>query len=126
MIGNSITALTIPFALSAFFYKTKYESVAQYYFNLIYISMVCILAGVLFFFGLFFAGFFCIIIYISYLIKNARNFSAKALPINSIRSELKDIQLIIEKNKNENKSRKFILVLIGFIFIFLRSGRQQE
>ncbi len=119
VIGNSIIALTIPFALPAFFYRAKYKPVAQYYFNLIYISMICILTGLLFYFGLFFAGFFCIIIYILYLIKNARNFSVKDHTVSPTGGELKDIQLTIEKNKNEKKSRKYILVIIGFIFIFL-------
>ncbi|MEE9379493.1 MAG: hypothetical protein V3V33_15815 [Candidatus Lokiarchaeia archaeon] len=119
VIGNSIIALTIPFALPVFFYRVKYKPVAQYYFNLIYISMICIFTGLLFYFGLFFAGFFCIIIYILYLIKNTRNFSAKDLIVSPTGGESKDIQLTIEKNKNEKKSRKFILVLIGFIFIFL-------
>lgn len=119
VIGNSIIALTIPFALPALFYRVKYEPVAQYYFNLIYISMICIFTGILFYFGLFFAGFFCIIIYILYLIKNARSFSAIDRTVRPTGGELKNIQLTIEKNKNEKKSRKFLLVLIGFIFIFL-------
>ncbi|NVM37649.1 MAG: hypothetical protein HWN81_18795 [Candidatus Lokiarchaeota archaeon] len=119
VIGNSIIALTIPFAIPAFFYSVKYEPIAQYYFSLIYISMICILTGILFFLGLFFIGFICIIIYILYLIKNVRNFSAKNITISPTDGESKDVQLKIEKNKNEKKSNKFILVIIGFIFIFL-------
>ncbi|MFX1314149.1 MAG: hypothetical protein ACFFHD_16300, partial [Promethearchaeota archaeon] len=33
-IGNSIIALTIPFAIPLFFYKVDFDSVSQYYFNL--------------------------------------------------------------------------------------------
>ncbi|MFX1329430.1 MAG: sodium:calcium antiporter [Promethearchaeota archaeon] len=119
VIGNSITALTIPFALPALLYKTNFESVAQYYFNLIYISLLCILSAILIYLGLLFAGICCIIIYIIYLIRNLRNIATKKKPINIISDEIKNIQLFSEKDTKPKKYKTFILVIIGFTFIFL-------
>jgi len=119
VVGNSITALTIPFALPALFYKPNYESVAQYYFNLIYISMLFILIGFLFYFGLLMAGIFCIVIYLLYLIRNLRNISKKNIIFGSINDELKEIELRIKEDKEEKKFKRIILVIIGFIFIII-------
>lgn len=119
VIGNSITALTVPFALTALFYKTTFEPVAQYYFNLIYISLLCILSAILFYLGLLFAGICCIILYISYLIRSLKNVTEKKTSISNISDELNNIQLTTEKDIEANKFKKFIMVITGFIFIFL-------
>lgn len=119
VIGNSITALTIPFAIPLFFYNVDYDSVSQYYFNLIYFSMIFILGGVCFYFGLFFAGIFCILIYIIYLIRNLRSISREDLNRSLISEDLKKIELELIKEEKDSKLKKFILVFVGLAFIFL-------
>ena len=101
VIGNSITALTIPFAIPLFFYKVEYDSVSQYYFNLIYFSIILILGGVCFYFGLIFAGIFCILIYIIYLIRNLRSISGEDLNRSLISKDSKKIELEPQKEEKD-------------------------
>ncbi|MFX1575035.1 MAG: sodium:calcium antiporter [Promethearchaeota archaeon] len=119
VIGNSIIALTIPFAIPLFYYKVEFNSVSQYYFNLIYFSLILILAGVYFHFGLLFAGIFCILIYFFYLIRNLRSISREDLDRILISEDLKQIKLEVQKEEKNSKFKKFILVFIGLILIFL-------
>ena len=79
VIGNSIIALTLCFALPALFYHLKFKAIPQFYFWVPYICLLIILLGFFISFGLLIAGFIAILIYIMYFIWNFRHFHEKPI-----------------------------------------------
>ncbi|MFX0002642.1 MAG: sodium:calcium antiporter [Candidatus Hodarchaeota archaeon] len=119
VIGNSIIALTLSFAIPAFFYKVSFKSVPQFYFLLLYISSFLLLFGTLVDFGFFIVGIIAIFLYIIYLIINTKKLSKEGI----IEEIPKDIVSQNGNNaykiKEKAKFKKIILIIISFIFIFL-------
>ena len=72
VIGNSIVALTVSFAIPAFFYKINIKSIYQFYFTILYICLILMLFGILIYFGLFMVGIIVVIIYFIFLIRNIK------------------------------------------------------
>ena len=119
VIGNSIIALSLCFALPAFFYKIEIESIPQFYFILIYTCMMFILLGFLIYMGLFIFGMLALILYGIYVFRNIRHFSKKGITHIVIQSDSEKIKEGKDKNKKSGKLKKAVLVLISFIFIFI-------
>lgn len=118
VIGNSIIALTISFAIPAFFYKISFKSVPQYYFLLLYICMIFIAIGFLVNYGFIVVGFIVIIIYFIYLNLNLKQLKQDSdIGINLDTNELQNV--VIQKFSQNLKRKKVILTIIGFVFIFL-------
>ena len=72
VIGNSIIALTISFAIPAFFYKINFKSAHQFYFILLYSCMIFIAIGFLVKYGFIVVGIIVIITYFIYLNMNLK------------------------------------------------------
>jgi len=119
VIGNSIVALTISFAIPAFFYQINIKSIHQYYFSLLYICLVLILVGILIYFGLFIVGILVIIIYFIYLIRNIKLFyKDNVVEIASMEESINPDKIPLEL-KEQSKFKKVFLILISFLFIFI-------
>ncbi len=119
VIGNSIFALTISFAIPAFFYKVDFKKIPQFYFVLLYISLILILLGIIVNFGMLFIGIIAIIIYFVYLIRNIKQFSkGSSIRFSSIENLMKSNN-DNQELKAQSKSKKIILIITSFISIFL-------
>jgi len=119
VIGNSIVALTISFAIPAFFYQINIKSIHQYYFSILYICLVLILVGILISFGLFIVGMLVIIIYFIYLIRNIKLISKdNVVEIASMEESINPDKIPLEL-KEQSKFKKVFLILISFLFIFI-------
>jgi len=119
VIGNSIVALTISFAIPAFFYQINIKSIHQYYFSILYICLVLILVGILISFGLFIVGMLVIIIYFIYIIRNIKLISKdNVVEIASMEESINPDKLPLEL-KEQSKFKKVFLILISFLFIFI-------
>ncbi len=120
VIGNSIIALSLCFAMPAFFYKIEIESVPQFYFIIIYTSMILILIGFLIYLGLFIFGILALILYFFYVYRNLRHFSKEGdidfITVKENERKIKFKQLDIKKS---SKLKKIVLVISSFIFIFI-------
>jgi cation:H+ antiporter len=119
VIGNSIVALTISFAIPAFFYQISIKSIHQFYFSLIYICLILILVGILIYFGLFIVGFLVIIIYFIYTIRNIKLISKDNVVEKPSMEELIDPDKKMFELKEESKFKKVFLILMSFLFIFI-------
>ena len=119
VIGNSIIALTISFAIPAFFYKLDFKSISQFYFILLYSCLFLILLAIIVNIGLLIIGVICILIYSIYFIRNIKHASKG----NFIELNLKENSMKNGKNRQESKieskSKKIVLIVISFISIFL-------
>lgn len=113
VIGNSIFALTISFAIPAFFYKINFKSTPQFYFFLLYSCMIFIAIGFLVKYGFIIVGIILIIIYFIYLHLNLKQLKQERVQVISLDKK--------DQNDDNQKSKikKIILIIIGFIFIFL-------
>ncbi|MFX1314652.1 MAG: sodium:calcium antiporter, partial [Promethearchaeota archaeon] len=119
VIGNSIIALTISFAIPAFFYKIEFKSTPQFYFTLLYSCMIFIIFGFLIVYGLLIMGIAVLLIYLIYLNRNLKYLNKERVEqIKSKKKINKDFDNDEELEK-ESKKKKIGLVLIGFVFIFL-------
>lgn len=119
VIGNSIVALTISFAIPAFFYRINIKSIHQYYFTILYICLVLLLVGILISFGLFIVGILVIIIYFIYLTRNVKLISKEdVVEIASIEESINPDKILLEL-KEQSKFKKVFLILISFLFIFI-------
>ncbi|TFG27704.1 MAG: hypothetical protein EU532_06850 [Promethearchaeota archaeon] len=119
VIGNSIIALTLCFALPAFFYKIEIESVPQFYFNLIYTCMIFILFGFLIYLGLFIFGILALFLYVIYVFRNFSHFAKKEITQIIVKNNPEEIQEKTESIGRIRKLEKVSLVVVSFIFIFL-------
>ncbi|MFX0022958.1 MAG: sodium:calcium antiporter [Candidatus Hermodarchaeota archaeon] len=108
VIGNSIIALTISFAVPAFFYKVSFKSLPQFYFSLLYICVLLILIGSLTHFGFLIVGLVVIFIYFLYFLINIKH----------LREETEE-GIDNGELKAKPKFRKIILTALSFVFIFL-------
>lgn len=119
VIGNSIIALTISFAIPAYFYQIHIKSIHQFYFSLLYISLILILIGTLINFGLFVVGIMVIILYFIYTFRNIKLIAKDNIVENAPMGEL-----VISDNEKtalakESRLRILFYVLLSFFFILL-------
>ncbi|MFX0073161.1 MAG: sodium:calcium antiporter [Candidatus Hermodarchaeota archaeon] len=113
VIGNSIIALTISFALPAFFYKINFKLTPQFYFFLLYCCMIFIVIGFLIKYGFIVVAIIVIIIYFIYLNLNLKQLKQdKNAGINLDKKDQNG-------DNQKSKRKKIILIIIGFFFIFL-------
>jgi len=120
VIGNSIIALTLCFAIPALYYEVKLKIVSQFYFWLIYSCSIAILFGVLIPFGLFYSGIILLFLYAIYLFRNFKHFSKeKILDQRAEINFLKDNEEVFNESEKTSKIKIFILVIISFILIFI-------
>ncbi|MFX1555139.1 MAG: sodium:calcium antiporter, partial [Promethearchaeota archaeon] len=119
VIGNSIIALTISFAIPAFFYKISFNSTPQFYFILLYGCMSLILIGMLVNFGLFIAGIIVIFVYFIYFFVNIKNLYKESTLEGIPRENSGQNDIQIQELREKSKFRKIIFIIISFIFIFL-------
>ncbi len=119
VIGNSIIALTISFAIPSFFYKIDFKSVSQFYFTLIYTCLILILIGFLISFSLFVVGIISLFLFIIYLYRNLKQISkGNAVEITSTEENISSYSEIQEL-KQKSKFKKIMLIIVSFTFIFL-------
>lgn len=120
VVGNSIIALSLCFAIPAFFYKIEVESVPQFYFILIYTCMIFILMGFLIHLGLIIFGILALILYFFYIFRNLQHFSKEGIT-HIIINEKNEEKIKVEQAgiKKSSKLKKIGLVIISFIFIFI-------
>lgn len=116
VIGNSIIALTLCFALPAIFYKFKFNSVPSFYFLIIYASFFMIVLGFFLPFGLLIAGIITLGLYSIYFIRNLRHFHEMDLEESNV---IEEEGLEQEEKKEKTKRRMILLVIIGLLIIIL-------
>ena len=119
VIGNSIIALTVSFAIPAFFYKIEFKSISQFYFILLYLCMGFLLIGFFLQYGILVSGILALILYFIYLNRNLRQVSKENIIQND---SINAINRNSENNPelgNKSIGKKIVLVIMGFIFIFL-------
>jgi len=116
VIGNSIIALTLCFAIPALFYNFKFKKISIFHFLIIYASLFVILLGFFINFGLLIAGICAILIYLIYLIRNLRQSRRVDTP-----EEGFDVEEEEEEEEEEEKSKRkmIVLVILSFGFIVL-------
>jgi len=119
VIGNSIIALTISFAIPAFFYKISFKSAPQFYFLLLYCCIFLLFVGTLFNFAFFIVGIVVIIVYFFYFFLNIKNLSEESAMEGISRENSIQSEKSIQKLRQEPKFRKIVLIIISFLFIFL-------
>jgi Ca2+/Na+ antiporter len=119
VIGNSIIALTVSFSIPALFYKIQFIYVPQLYFYLLYGCTILLLLGLFFNPGLLITGILVIIIYFIYLIRNVRFISNQHDLLTTSDENTTEIDRDIEQSEKKHNLKKFIYILISFIFIFL-------
>jgi len=119
VIGNSIIALTICFALPAFIYEIKFKRVSQFYFLIINICMIMILMSFFIYFGLLFFGIIGIGLYFFYVIRSIRLIKKEGeidiFTAKDFEQNLDDK----EPMNNKYRNMKIFLLVLAFIFIFL-------
>ncbi|MFW9969344.1 MAG: hypothetical protein ACFFDF_04025 [Candidatus Odinarchaeota archaeon] len=119
VIGNSIIALTISFAIPSFFYKINFKSVPIYYFLLLYSCIILFLLGTIINFGFLIVGIITIIEYLIYLAINTKNISKES----GFENISKENSIVIDKTtkelKQKSKFREILFIIISFILILL-------
>ncbi|MFX1530518.1 MAG: sodium:calcium antiporter [Promethearchaeota archaeon] len=118
VIGNSIVALTISFAIPAIFYQINIKSIHQFYFLIAYICLVLMLLGILIYFGLLIVGILVVVIYFFYFIRNINLLSKENNEQITSVKELTKLDKNSEEFNDYSKFKKVFLILISFIFIF--------
>ncbi|MFX1420301.1 MAG: sodium:calcium antiporter [Promethearchaeota archaeon] len=118
VIGNSIIALTISFALPAFFYNISFKSVPQFYFLLLYSCIILLLLGTLINFGFLIVGIIALFVYFIYFILNTKRLSEERAVQRNSKENIIQNDNGIQKLKTKPKFKKIILVILSFIFIF--------
>ncbi|MFX1346942.1 MAG: sodium:calcium antiporter, partial [Promethearchaeota archaeon] len=118
VIGNSIVALTISFAIPAIFYQINIKSIHQFYFLIVYICLVLMLLGILLYFGLLIVGILVVVIYFFYFIRNINLLSKENNEQITSVKELTKLDKNSEEFNDYSKFKKVFLILISFIFIF--------
>ncbi|MFX1600937.1 MAG: hypothetical protein ACFFB6_10105, partial [Promethearchaeota archaeon] len=118
VIGNSIIALTISFAIPAFSYKISFKFTPQYYFILLYSCISLLLIGTLIKFGLFIVGIIVIFVYIIYFFINIKNLIKESAMEGILKDNSMQNDNQIYELKEKSKSKKIVLIIISFIFIF--------
>jgi cation:H+ antiporter len=116
VIGNSIIALTLCFALPAILYKFKFNPVPSFYFLIIYASFFMIVLGFFLPFGLLIAGIITLGLYSIYFIRNLRHFHEMDLEESNV---IEEKGLEQEEKKEKTKRRMILLVIIGLLIIIL-------
>ncbi|MFX1242605.1 MAG: sodium:calcium antiporter [Promethearchaeota archaeon] len=119
VIGNSIIALTISFAVPAFFHSIHFKSLPQFYFSLLYICIFLVLAGTIIEFGFLMVGIIVIFVYFIYLIKNIRNLSTESAVQAISKENGLSYDIEISELRNKPKFKKILAIVISFICIFL-------
>jgi len=114
ILGNSIIALTLCFALPAIFYTFKFKRVSQFYFLIIYASFFMIMLGFFLPFGLLIAGITTLVLYSVYIIRNLKYSQEKDLEERSTAEESQG-----EEQGEKSKRKMIFLVIIGLIIIIL-------
>ncbi|MFX0027848.1 MAG: sodium:calcium antiporter [Promethearchaeota archaeon] len=118
VIGNSIVALTLSFAIPAFIYRINIKTISQIYFSFLYICLTLILVGILAYLRLFLVGIIVIFVYFVFMIRNVKIISKDNLNKKSSKENLIDFDKKLLKSKENSKLRNIFLILLSFILIF--------
>ncbi len=116
ILGNSIIALTLCFALPAIFYTLKFKPVSPFYFLILYASFFMIMLGFFLPFGLLIAGITTLVLYSIYLIRNLKYSQEKDL---EEMSKAEEEESLGEKKDEKSKRKMILLIAIGLIIIIL-------
>ncbi len=118
VIGNSIIALTLCFAIPALFYNFKFKKISVFHFLIIYAASLVILLGFFINNGLLVAGICAITIYLIYLIRNLRQSRKTETPEEGFDYDE------AEKEGDEEKSKIKMILFVIFSFLFIVIGGQ--
>ncbi|MFW9950263.1 MAG: sodium:calcium antiporter [Candidatus Thorarchaeota archaeon] len=117
VIGNSIIAMTLPFALPLLTKTINFKPMARFFFLLLYFLMLIVLFGFMINYMLFFSGLLDLAGYTVYIIRNFQHYNKeKEIESESLKQLVED-----ELNKLEkaSKSKKIFYVFLGLFFIFI-------
>ncbi len=118
VIGNSIIALTLCFAIPALFYRFQFKNISNFYFLIIYASLFVIIVGFFINFGLLLAGVTALSIYLIYLVRNIRY---------SRKEGANDADFGFKENEEaeaEEKSKRKMIGFIAISFLIIVGGGQ--
>ncbi len=120
VIGNSIIAMTLPFALPLLVKSLNFKPPATFYFVMLYCLMVIALLGFLFNYILVISGLIALGGYITYLIRNIRHHKKEQeFEMEVIEQELEINEEEIKELIIESKIKKIIYIIIGLTFVFI-------
>ena len=118
IIGNSIIAMTLPFAIALMVRPIKIHSVAVFYVIIIYILLITVLLGLLINFFFLFSGILALLFYITYLVWNLNHYSKRDRNLDTSVFPIVKVEGEIDKPQEVRKHRKILFIVIGFILIF--------
>ncbi|NVM30755.1 MAG: hypothetical protein HWN65_18080 [Candidatus Helarchaeota archaeon] len=116
VIGNSIIALTLCFAIPALFYRFTFKKISAFHFIMIYASLFVIMLGFFISFGLLIAGVAALSMYLIYLIRNIKYSRKEGVDKNGF--DFKE-----EEEEDEKSKRKMIVFIIVSFAIIVGGGQ---
>ena len=117
VIGNSIIALTLCFAIPSLFYHFRFKKISVFHFIIIYSSLLVILLGFFINFGLLIAGIACLTLYFVYLVRNIRRSRKVELEETAFEFDKEE-----EEGEEEKTKRKMIALILGSFAIIVLGG----
>ena len=120
VIGNSIIAMTLPFALPLFIKRFIFKSPAKFYFIILYFLMFIVLLGFIFNNMLSIFAIIALAGYFIYFIRNVKNHKKEEEPETEIQDkeiEFNDEKL--EELKQASQIKKIIFIIIGLTFVII-------
>jgi len=120
VVGNSIIAMTLPFALSLLFYNLKFKSLPRFYFIILYILLINLLFSFVFNNFMIVSGLIALGVYIIYFLRNLRHYSQeKDRNTEDIEDDIKFNEREAMELQGSSKAKKIFITSIGFIFILI-------
>ncbi|TFF83700.1 MAG: hypothetical protein EU552_02875 [Promethearchaeota archaeon] len=119
IIGNSIIAMTLPFAIALMVKSIELHRTSLFYIILIFALLIVVLLGLTINFFFLISGILTLIFYVIYFAWNVKNNSKKEERIETATLPIVEDNIELENTQEIVKSRKILLIVIGFVFIFL-------
>jgi cation:H+ antiporter len=118
VIGNSIIAMTLPFALPLFIKRFTFKTPGKFYFIILYFLMFIVVLGFIFENMLSISGIIALAAYFIYFIRNVKYHNKEEETETEILDkEIEFNEEELEELKQASKIKKVIFIIIGLTFI---------
>ena len=119
IIGNSIIAMTLPFAIALMVKPIRVHSIALFYIVFIFILLILVILGLILDVFFLFSGILALLFYGIYLIWNIKHYSKKEETLESSAFPRVKDEIELRNPHEVVKYKKILLIVAGFVFIFL-------
>jgi cation:H+ antiporter len=119
IIGNSIIAMTLPFAIALMVKPIQVHSIALFYVIFIFILLILVLLGLILDVFFLFSGILALLSYGIYLTWNLKHYSKKEQTLESFAFPRVKNEFELRNPHEVVKYKKVLLIVAGFVFIFL-------